>query len=78
MKRSNRLIILVGVLLAVLAFVAIVILLNQRGEAAAPEDVTATVLVATQDIAIGDPVTVSMRRTSAGAHLPRVYVGDEA
>ena len=57
MKRSNRLIILVGVLLAVLAFVAIVILLNQRGEAAAPEDVTATVLVATQDIAIGDPVT---------------------
>ncbi len=30
MKRSNRLVILVGVLLAVLAFVAIVILLNQR------------------------------------------------
>ena len=29
MKRSNRLVILVGVLLAVLAFVAIVILLNQ-------------------------------------------------
>jgi len=31
-KRSNRLVILVGVLLAVLAFVAIVILLNQRTE----------------------------------------------
>ena len=57
MKRSNRLVILVGVLLAIVAFIAIVILLNQREEAAAPEDVTETVLVATQDIAIGDPVT---------------------
>jgi Flp pilus assembly protein CpaB len=57
-KRSNRLVILVGVLLAVLAFVAIVILLNQEGtdpETVAPT--TETVLVATQDIAIGDPVT---------------------
>ena len=57
MKRSNRLVILVGVLLAVLAFVAIVILLNQREEAVAPEEVVETVLVATQDILIGDPVT---------------------
>lgn len=57
MKRSNRLVILVGVLLAVLAFVAIVILLNQR-EAAVPEaEVTQTVLVATEDIEIGDEVT---------------------
>jgi Flp pilus assembly protein CpaB len=57
-KRSNRLVILVGVLLAVLAFVAIVILLNQAdtpGETAEPT--TTTVLVAAQDIAIGDPVT---------------------
>ena len=57
MKRSNRLVILVGVLLAVLAFVAIVILLNQREEQVAPEAVTQTVLVATRDIAIGEPVT---------------------
>lgn len=57
MKRSNRLVILVGVLLAVLAFVAIVILLNQREEAVAPEEITETVLVATVPIAIGDPVT---------------------
>jgi Flp pilus assembly protein CpaB len=56
-KRSNRLVILVGVLLAVLAFVAIVILLNQREQEVAPEAVTQTVLVATRDIAIGDPVT---------------------
>ncbi len=57
MKRSNRLVILVGVLLAVLAFVAIVILLNQREEAVAPEEITETVLVATVPIEIGDPVT---------------------
>jgi Flp pilus assembly protein CpaB len=56
-KRSNRLVILVGVLLAVLAFVAIVILLNQREAEVAPEEVRETVLVATQAIEIGDPVT---------------------
>ena len=59
MKRSNRLVILVGVLLAVLAFVAIVILLNNRpeggGEAEAPT--TQAVLVATEDIDIGEEVT---------------------
>ena len=38
MKRSNRLVILVGVLLAVLAFVAIVILLNQAAGAATDGD----------------------------------------
>jgi len=60
-KRSNRLVILVGVLLAVLAFVAIVILLNNAGgpsgnpEESVSQDVE--VLVATTDIAIGDPVT---------------------
>lgn len=57
MKRSNRLVILVGVLLAVLAFVAIVILLNQEAETAAPDEQTVTVLVATEDIDIGEEVT---------------------
>jgi Flp pilus assembly protein CpaB len=56
-KRSNRLVILVGVLLAVLAFVAIVILLNQRPPAVAPEEVLQTVLVATEDIDIGEEIT---------------------
>jgi Flp pilus assembly protein CpaB len=58
-KRSNRLVILVGVLLAVLAFVAIVILLNQpTGGTGEPEEpATVNVLVATQNIEIGDPVT---------------------
>lgn len=60
MKRSNRLVILVGVLLAVLAFVAIVILLNNSsggGTGEPVEPTTETVLVATRAIAIGDPVT---------------------
>ena len=59
MKRSNRLVILVGVLLAVLAFVAIVILLNQDtgGTGEPVEPTTENVLVATRAIAIGDPVT---------------------
>jgi Flp pilus assembly protein CpaB len=65
-KRSNRLVILVGVLLAVLAFVAIVILLNQRptgggGEEEAPTKVT--VLVATEAIDLAEPVTPDKVRT---------------
>lgn len=57
MKRSNRLVILVGVLLAILAFVAIVILLNQRGGPTTSEPTTAPVLVAVEDIDIGEEVT---------------------
>jgi pilus assembly protein CpaB len=57
-KRSNRLVILVGVLLAALAFVAIVILLNNRQqEQVAPEEQTQTVVVAAEDIDIGEEVT---------------------
>jgi len=57
-KRSNRLVILVGVLLAALAFVGIVVVLNQQS--AQQEQVgptLETVLVAADDIAIGEPVT---------------------
>ena len=58
MKRSNRLVILVGVLLAVLAFVGIVVLLGQNGVTPPPvAKTTVTVVVAKADIAIGDPVT---------------------
>jgi Flp pilus assembly protein CpaB len=64
-KRSNRLVILVGVLLAVLAFVAIVILLNNQpdgGPTGGPdtEPDTATVLVAAVPIGIGAEVTPEM------------------
>jgi Flp pilus assembly protein CpaB len=61
-KRSNRLVILVGVLLAVLAFVGIVVLLNQGGNQPPPA-ATVKVLVATGDIAIGDPVTPDLAET---------------
>jgi Flp pilus assembly protein CpaB len=63
-KRSNRLVILVGVLLAVLAFVGIVVLLNQDGGGGGGgEPTTVTVTVATEDIAIGDPVTPDVAET---------------
>jgi Flp pilus assembly protein CpaB len=56
-KRSNRLVILVGVLLAVLAFVAIVILLNRPSERPEEEVTTVPVLVATEDIDLAEAVT---------------------
>jgi len=57
-KRSNRLVIFVGVLLAILAFVGIVILLNTTSTTTpTPEQQKVTVLVANVDIKIGDPVT---------------------
>ncbi len=61
MKRSNRLVILVGVLLAVLAFVGVVIVLNSNSGSGPTgsnaETPKVAVLVAKADIAIGDPVT---------------------
>jgi Flp pilus assembly protein CpaB len=60
-KRSNRLVILVGVLLAVLAFVGVLFILNgQGGGPEEPPVVQATVLVATRDIAIDEEVTADM------------------
>ncbi len=58
MKRSNRLIILVGVLLAVLAFVGIVVVLNgQGGTGPSNQAPVGKILVAKAAIAIGDPIT---------------------
>jgi len=60
-KRSNRLVIFVGVLLAILAFVGIVILLNQPGGSRPDQEpTTAKVLVAKQAIAIGTAVNPDM------------------
>ncbi len=70
MKRSNRLVILVGVLLAVLAFVGIVILLNQTSGPAQEQTAKANVLVAKADIAIGTAVTpdmVAVKQVDLGA-----------
>ena len=58
MKRSNRLVILVGVLLAVLAFVGVFIVLNQQPtEGDGPDEVLVDVLVATEDIDVDEEVT---------------------
>jgi Flp pilus assembly protein CpaB len=59
LKRSNRLVLLVGVFLAVVAFVGIALLLNQP-----PPDKTAVTkqptVLATQDIPLGTTITQSM------------------
>lgn len=60
MKRSNRLVILVGVLLAVLAFVGVLFVLNTQQAVETPETIQATVLVANRDIAIDEEVTPDM------------------
>ena len=57
MKRSNRLVIFVGVLLAILAFIGIVILLQSSSRTTQEQTSKVTVLVAKENIAIGDPVT---------------------
>ena len=62
MKRSNRLVILVGVLLAVLAFVGIVVLFNRPPDEG-PTTTNVVVTVAIADIAIGDPVTPELAET---------------
>jgi Flp pilus assembly protein CpaB len=56
-KRSNRLVILVGVLLAVLAFVGIVILLNSRPTETGAVPVKVDVIAAIEPIDIGEEVT---------------------
>jgi pilus assembly protein CpaB len=62
-KRSNRLVILVGVLLAILAFVLVVILLNNQSTNNPEQPTTVKVLVAKQDIDIGTPVTPDLVET---------------
>ena len=66
MNRSNRLVILIGVLLAVVAFILVVIMLNQGGAApTGPEEIRETVLVANEDIDIGEEVTPDKVREEA-------------
>ena len=80
MKRSNRLVILVGVLLAVLAFVGIVFLLNNGGPDGSPTASVgpqATVLVAKVAIAQGEAVTpdkVEAKQIDPAAVIPTALV----
>jgi pilus assembly protein CpaB len=62
LKRSNRPILLVGLFLAIVAFVGIVMLLGSGGSAP-PEPTTTTYVVAANDIPIGTTVTADMVET---------------
>jgi len=59
-KRSNRLILLIGVLLAAVAFVSIIFVFNNQSNQA-PEGVkTTSVVVATKDIPLGETIAADM------------------
>lgn len=61
MKRSNRLILLIGLFLAVVAFVGIALTLNSRPEPTPTDVVTEKpTVIATRDIALGTVVTGDM------------------
>ena len=64
MKRSNRLVLLIGVFLAVIAFVGIALLLNQTptggGGATPPPPTTLATVMAAKDIPLGARVTADM------------------
>ena len=63
LKRSNRLILLIGFVLAIGAFAGIFIVLS-NGPQAAPPRLTSNLVVAAVDIPIGAPITAEMLATS--------------
>ena len=92
MKRSNRLILLIGVFLAVVAFVLIVILLGNTdksggggGAPASPQPIST--VIAAQDIPLGAAITEAMlttqnlppaQRLSGAFQIPSQVVGQTA
>ena len=67
MKRSNRLVLLIGVFLAIVAFVGIVVVLGQTGPGPGPAASAAapvTTVVAAQDIPLGATLTQGMLTTA--------------
>jgi pilus assembly protein CpaB len=75
LKRSNRLVLLVGVFLAVIAFVG-VLLLSQNQQPPPPAEVKKTVVIAAQDIPLGTVIEEAMLGTQEVAEtaaLPGAY-----
>ena len=76
MKRSNRLVLLVGVFLAVIAFVG-VLLLSQQNTSTTPEEATTKIVViAAEDIPLGTVIEEAMLGTeevAITAALPGAY-----
>jgi pilus assembly protein CpaB len=64
LKRSNRILLVVGVALAVVSFVVVLALGNFGQQAQTPASVDVPVVVATTDIALGTQVTADMVSTS--------------
>jgi Flp pilus assembly protein CpaB len=64
LKRSNRLVLLIGVFLAIVAFVGVLILFQQGGrEERVTERTTVPVVVAVKDIPLGAKITADMVTT---------------
>lgn len=63
MKRSNRLILLIGFFLAIVAFVEIILLMNQTKET--PPPTTTTVVTAAADIPLGTVITAQLVTTTS-------------
>jgi len=90
LKRSNRLILLIGVFLAVVAFVLIVILLgggDRGGPGATPAPSPISTVIAAQDIPLGAAITEAMlttqnlppaQRLSGAFQIPSQVVGQQA
>ncbi len=64
MKRSNRLILLIGLFLAAVAFVGIILVLGGGGGGAAPDAGKTTVVVAAADVPIGTTLTADLVTTN--------------
>jgi Flp pilus assembly protein CpaB len=62
-KRSNRLILLIGVLLAAVAFVAIIYVFNSQSSGGNKPILTTNVVVATKDIPLGETLVADMLGT---------------
>lgn len=60
MKRSNRLVLLFGILLAVVAFGGVVVLLNQKQEPVATAPTELPTVYARQNIPLGTVITIDM------------------
>lgn len=88
MRRSNRLILLIGLFFAVIAFVGVFTLLNQKSSTAPPPAPTTTqIVVAAQDIPQGTvitqamitTITVDIAKKPAGSYeLPNSVIGQIA
>jgi Flp pilus assembly protein CpaB len=76
LKRSNRLVLLVGVFLAVIAFVGVLLLSQQNQQTAETEPTVKNVVIAAEDIPLGTAIEETMLRTEEvpiDAALPGAY-----